>query len=69
MKENDAPCKDCEFRSMNCHSQCDIYKSWRSDRNRKLEEEREQKKVRNEYIDYRQRLFSKKLQARTKGHK
>ena len=69
MKEKDAPCKDCEFRTVECHSQCEIYKDWRSNRDKKIEEAREQKKVRNEYLDYRQNLFSKKLQTRAKWHK
>lgn len=32
-----APCKDCERRHIGCHAQCDDYKAWREEQDRKVE--------------------------------
>lgn len=42
MKPN-APCKDCEDRHFGCHSECEKYKLWQTERmekNRKCREEK-----------------------------
>ena len=29
-------CKDCEFRRVGCHAECDIYKKWHEEREREI---------------------------------
>lgn len=48
----ESPCRNCEYRTENCHSSCNAYKSWRlkdkklkSEIYKKQTEEREVEKV------------------------
>jgi hypothetical protein len=45
---NRCPCKDCQERTVGCHSSCQKYIDWYSERNR-LVEEYKKKHSRNSY--------------------
>ncbi len=32
------PCKDCEFRHLECHAECEPYKMWREEKKARVEE-------------------------------
>lgn len=45
-----SPCKDCEARELRCHSQCEMYKSYKA-KLRDYEKQRREN-VWDEYADY-----------------
>ena len=65
-RDNDAPCQHCEFRSASCHATCGVYKDWRALRDKHLTEAHEAKKKMNEYLNYKESLFSKILRQRAR---
>ena len=40
-----SPCKACENRHPNCHSECDNYKSWKADKDKERETMHKQAKI------------------------
>ena len=47
-----SPCQDCTGRHINCHSECDKYKTWKAeleDKRSKVKKERNKEAAMNEY--------------------
>ena len=40
-----APCKDCEFRHVGCHAECEVYKDWKKDHEAELKKKSAQAKA------------------------
>lgn len=40
------PCKTCDTRSVGCHGRCEKYLSWKTERDKELEIERNERKKR-----------------------
>lgn len=39
------PCKNCQDRSVSCHSSCSLYLTWKSEHEKQKENERKQKEL------------------------
>ena len=57
---NDAPCRNCESRSVGCHGECQVYLEWRRD----LDEASDKKKKDDSAVDFLARnSLSKKMKV------
>lgn len=60
---NNCPCHNCELRHVGCHSDCEVYKGWRAERdelNEKIYQEKELYRVANDiryekYLEWRRK--------------
>ena len=61
------PCKDCQKRSILCHSGCKDYLDWTAEEQEKKQKIRTQKEEANSFIDYKTNALKRNHRWYSKG--
>lgn len=56
---NTPPCKDCKKRCMACHTVCEDYKNWKSEREKHKEETMLKQNVDKQFIAYKREFANR----------
>lgn len=62
--EKSCPCKGCEKRSAGCHGNCESYRNWKSERDRKKAEQAKQATADYRFRSYRQTVYDRNERIR-----